>query len=69
VVRCWAKDDPVALRPVVRFRDALLAAGQKPEVHEYTAGGHGFGMRKQGKPSDRWIDDLYHWMEAERLTR
>jgi len=69
VFMAWAKDDPVALRPVVRFRDALVAAGQKPEVHEYASGGHGFGMKKQGTPSDRWIDDLYRWMEAKRLTR
>jgi acetyl esterase/lipase len=69
VFMAWAKDDRVALRPVVRFRDALVAAGQKPEVHEYAAGGHGFGMKKQGTPSDRWIDDLYRWMEAQRLTR
>ena len=69
VFMAWAKDDRVALRPVVRFRDALVAAGQKPEVHEYAAGGHGFGMKKQGTPSDRWIDDLYRWMQGQRLTR
>jgi acetyl esterase/lipase len=69
VFMAWAKDDQVALRPVVRFRDALVAAGQKPEVHEYAAGGHGFGMKKQGTPSDRWIDDLYRWMQGQRLTR
>jgi acetyl esterase/lipase len=68
VFMAWAKDDRVALRPVVRFRDALVAAGQKPEVHEYAAGGHGFGMKKQGTPSDRWIDDLYRWMQAQRLV-
>ena len=69
VFMAWAKDDRVALRPVVRFRDALVAAGQKPEVHEYAAGGHGFGMKKRGTPSDRWIDDLYRWMQGQRLTR
>jgi acetyl esterase/lipase len=69
IFMAWAKDDQLALRPVVRFRDALVAAGQKPEVHEYAAGGHGFGMKKQGTPSDRWIDDLYRWMQAQRRTR
>lgn len=69
VFMAWAKDDQVALRPVVRFRDALVAAGQKPEVHEYAAGGHGFGMKKQGTPSDHWIDDLYRWMQVERVAR
>jgi acetyl esterase/lipase len=65
----WAQDDPVALTPVVKFYDALSAAGQKPEVHIYSAGGHGFGMRKHGTSSDHWIDALYYWLQAQGLTR
>ncbi len=64
----WAQDDPVALQPVVRFRDALIAAGHKPELHVFSAGGHGFGMRKQGTSSDHWIDEFYYWLEAQRFT-
>ena len=67
IFMAWAHDDPVALRPVVRFRDALVAAGIRPEVHEYDKGGHGFGMRKQGTSSDRWVDDFWHWLQP--LTR
>ncbi len=37
--------------PRGEFHDALLAAGHKPEVHVYSAGGHGFGLRKQGTPA------------------
>ena len=59
----WARDDAVALRPVVRFRDALVAAGQPPDVHEYDKGGHGFGMKKQGTSSDRWVDDFWRWLQ------
>ena len=69
VFLAWAQDDPVALAPVVRFHDALRAAGHKPEVHVYGAGGHGFGMRRQGTSSDHWIDALYFWMDAQKLTR
>jgi acetyl esterase/lipase len=65
----WAQDDAVALKPVVKFYGALLAAGQKPEVHIYGAGGHGFGLRKQGTSSDHWIDALYYWLEAQGVTR
>jgi dipeptidyl aminopeptidase/acylaminoacyl peptidase len=65
----WAQDDAVALKPVVKFYDALRAAGQKPEAHIYSAGGHGFGLRKQGTSSDHWIDALYYWLEAQGLTR
>jgi acetyl esterase/lipase len=65
----WAQDDPVALGPVVRFYAALRAAGQRPDVHVFSAGGHGFGMRKQGTSSDHWIDAFYGWLESQGLTR
>jgi acetyl esterase/lipase len=65
----WARDDRVALDPVVRFAAALRAAGHHPDVHVYSSGGHGFGMRKQGTGSDRWIDDFYGWLQAQGLTR
>jgi acetyl esterase/lipase len=65
----WAQDDPVALDPVVKFYDALTSAGHKPEVHIFSTGGHGFGMRKQGTSSDHWIDAFYYWLEAQGLTR
>ena len=65
----WAQDDPIALDPVVRFHDALRSAGYKPEVHIFSAGGYGFGMRKQGTSSDRWINTFFYWLEAQGLTR
>ena len=65
----WAQDDNLVLGPVVKFHDALLAAGHKPEVHVYSAGGHGFGLKKQGTTSDHWIDAFYYWLEAQGLTR
>jgi acetyl esterase/lipase len=65
----WAQDDPVALDAVVNFYGALRAAGQKPEVHIFSAGGHGFGMRKQGTTSDHWIDDFYYWLEARGFSK
>lgn len=64
----WAQDDAVALGAVVKFHDALKSAGHKPEIHIYSRGGHGFGMRKQGTSSDHWIDDFYYWLEALGFT-
>ena len=69
VFLAWAQDDAVALAPVVRFRDALTSAGYKPEVHLFSAGGHGFGMRHQGTTSDHWIDAFYSWLDAQGWTR
>jgi len=65
----WAQDDNVALEPIVKFYGALTAAGYKPEVHIFSSGGHGFGMRKQGATSDHWIDAFYYWLEAYGFTR
>jgi predicted esterase len=65
----WAQDDAVALKPIVKFHDALTSAGHKPEVHIFSAGGHGFGMRKQGTSSDHWIEAFYYWLEAQGFTK
>ena len=65
----WAQDDALVLDAVIKFYDSLKSAGYKPEVHIFSAGGHGFGMRKQGTSSDHWIDEFYYWLEAQRFTR
>jgi acetyl esterase/lipase len=65
----WAQDDPVARDPIVKFHDALEHRRQKPEVHIYSAGGHGFGLKKQGTSSDHWVDDFYNWLDAQGLTK
>lgn len=65
----FAQDDNLAGQYIVRFYDALKAAGYRPEAHIYNSGGHGWGMRKQGKTSDHWIDEFYYWLEAQGLTR
>jgi hypothetical protein len=47
----------------------IVSAGHKPEVHIFSAGGHGFGMRKQGTTSDHWIDEFHYWLEAQGLIK
>jgi len=64
-----AQDDNLAGRYIARFYDALKAAGYSPEFHIYSSGGHGWGMRRQGRTSDHWIDEFYYWLEAQGLTR
>lgn len=65
----WAQDDPIARGFVPRFYEALLKAGQRPEVHIYSAGGHGFGLKQQGTSSDHWFDDFLSWLDAQGFTR
>lgn len=69
VFLAWSQDDPLALDPIVKFYGALKAGGHKPEAHIFSAGGHGFGMRKQGTSSDHWIDEFYYWLETQGLTK
>lgn len=65
IFMAWAQDDTVARDPIVKFYEALTSAGQKPEAHVFHAGGHGFGMRKQGLNSDHWIDEFRWWLGAQ----
>ena len=68
IFMAWAQNDQFG-ELIVRFYDALIKAGIKPEAHIYSAGGHGFGMKKQGTPSDHWVDEFYWWMESQGLTK
>jgi acetyl esterase/lipase len=65
----WAQDDNVALEPVRKFYNALIAAGDKPEAHVFAKGGHGFGMAKHGTTSDHWVDDFYYWLQSQGLAK
>ncbi|MDO6801651.1 alpha/beta hydrolase [Wenyingzhuangia sp. 1_MG-2023] len=38
------------------------------ELHMYAKGKHGFGMKKQGLPSDTWIERFYEWAVSEKLV-
>ena len=61
----WAQDDAVARDYVVKFHDGLAKAGNAPEVHIFSQGGHGFGLKQQGTSSDHWIDAFYYWLNAQ----
>lgn len=69
VFMAWAQDDGLVLDSIVRFYDALRTAGYKPEAHIYSAGGHGFGMKKQGTTSDHWIEEFYWWMRSQGFVK
>lgn len=69
VFMAWAQNDNVALGPVIKYYDSLRAAGDKPEAHIYSAGGHGFGLKRQGTDSDHWIDEFYWWLQSHGFTK
>lgn len=61
-----ASDDQLGLAPKsVDLYNRWLGAKKSVELHMYAKGGHGFGMRKQDLPTDRWIDRFVEWMEMQ----
>ena len=61
-----ATDDQLGLTmDSVFLYDKWLSAHKPAELHIYAQGGHGFGMRKQGFPSDHWIDRFTDWLESQ----
>ncbi|MGR3810870.1 alpha/beta hydrolase [Jiulongibacter sp. NS-SX5] len=49
--------------------NAWFKAGHNVELHMYSKGDHGFGLRQKGLPSDTWIERCYEWMRVENLTK
>lgn len=62
-----ALDDPFFGHSDLGLIAAYQAAHRPIEVHLYEAGGHGFGMRRQGKSSDLWIEEFHAWMKGRGL--
>ena len=63
-----ATDDQLGLAPhSVRLYNDWTAAGKSAELHLYSQGGHGFGMRTQNLPSDRWIALFGDWLDVQGL--
>jgi acetyl esterase/lipase len=59
---CIAQDDVLLHRVVEGLYSDWTDAGRSAELHIYRRGNHGFGMAKQGMPSDRWIDQFRDWL-------
>jgi acetyl esterase/lipase len=59
---CIAQDDVLLYRVVESLYSDWTDAARSAELHIYRRGDHGFGMVKQGMPSDRWIDQFRDWL-------
>jgi acetyl esterase/lipase len=57
-----AMDDQIATLGNEQLFVSWRNAGRPVELHLFERGGHGFGVRKQGLPSDRWTDLLVEWL-------
>lgn len=59
-----ADDDKLARADSARLDAAWRAGGARSELATFAKGGHGFGMKRQDKPSDAWTERLQAWMNA-----
>jgi len=60
-----ASDDGLGLAPhSVNLYQHWLASKHSAEIHMYSTGNHGFGMRVQHLPSDTWIDRFGDWLKV-----
>ena len=62
-----AADDDMASAVSTQYYAAWRAAGRPVELHIYAQGGHGFGMRTEGLPSDTWIERFVEWLKAQKM--
>jgi dienelactone hydrolase len=57
-----AHDDRTLFRMVEGLYLDWSMADRPAEIHIFRRGAHGFGMVRQGAPSDRWIDLFGDWL-------
>ncbi|MDZ7638717.1 MAG: alpha/beta hydrolase [Bryobacterales bacterium] len=64
-------DDDKTVIPVktsIRLYESWKRAGAPVELHIYSKGAHGFGMRKKGLPSDTWMERFGEWLLVQGLV-
>jgi acetyl esterase/lipase len=62
-----AADDPLFAKKGFGVLDSWQSAGRPVEFHLYQAGGHGFGLGKQGTTSTDWFAAFLHWLQVNHF--
>jgi acetyl esterase/lipase len=57
-----AGDDPYPCESSLAYFAALRNAGVPVELHLYSTGGHGYGLRQTGYPSQTWPACVAEWL-------
>ncbi len=63
------EDDPVRVENVLVYTEALKKAGVSAELHVYSSGGHGYGLRPTALPVTHWPDLVATWMDGRGLMK
>lgn len=64
-----AGDDRVRPQNSIALYNALHAAKVPAELHVYSSGGHGFGLRPSDHPASTWPARCEAWMRASGLLK
>lgn len=64
-----ANDDRVNSENSVYLYLALKKANVPAELHIYSTGGHGFGLRPSDKPCSTWPQRCAEWMRAQGILK
>ncbi|MBX3398286.1 MAG: alpha/beta hydrolase [Gemmataceae bacterium] len=64
-----ASDDPVSSENSVAFYRELKKNGVSAELHLYSKGGHGFGMRTDRGPVSAWPKRCEEWLTGRGLVK
>jgi acetyl esterase/lipase len=59
-----AEDDPVHVENAVQYFMALKKAGVMSELHVYSKGGHGYGLRQTALPVTGWPNLVDVWLKT-----
>lgn len=62
-----ADDDKLSAEISVKFYLAEKQAGVSSELHVYSAGGHGFGMKDRPLPVTGWTQRFIDWLGTRKL--
>ena len=64
-----AGDDPHTAESSLQYYLALKRAGVPAELHVYSSGGHGYGMKPIKHPVAGWPQRLEDWMKSRGLLK
>lgn len=65
VIICASDDELGLAKGAIELYESYFDNGKNVALHMYSKGGHGFGMKQQDLPSDKWIAQVYDWLGAE----
>lgn len=64
-----AEDDPVHIENSTVYFQELKNVKVPAELHIYTEGGHGYGLRRTEKPVTHWPDLVETWLNTIGMTK